>query len=276
MRGPDEQTQHMFSYPSPGQRVPADHPLRAVRALIDEALRLMSAQFERPYSTTGRPSIPPEQLLRAIQQCEVSKVDDIKLYKSPSKPLKWSRLFGQFEGFDKVYPGCEVTPSSSGLIIAKMTMRCGSVGVSRLQRRHGRQRAPARLPRACGRPPRRPSDSALRRPGVHRPGTSRARRTDAVTAPILQCPLLRRAGGATAFSRRATPAVSDAGRTVRMLKPHAPRRRFQPAYVRQEPSANAHGRRTSSTPQSPARPRTRRPVREDTQLRTSATATAAR
>ena len=66
MRGPDEQTQHMFSYLSPEQRVPADHPLRAIRALTDEALRSMSAQLERVYSTTGRPSIPPEQLLRAL------------------------------------------------------------------------------------------------------------------------------------------------------------------------------------------------------------------
>ena len=66
MRGPDEQTQHMFSYLSPEQRVPADHPLRAVRALTDDALRSMSPQFERLYSTMGRPSIPPEQLLRAL------------------------------------------------------------------------------------------------------------------------------------------------------------------------------------------------------------------
>ena len=59
MCGPDEQTPHMFSYLSPEQRVPAQHPLRAIRALTDEALRLMSRQLERLYSTTGRPSIPP-------------------------------------------------------------------------------------------------------------------------------------------------------------------------------------------------------------------------
>ena len=46
--------------------MPADHPLRAVRALTDDALRSMSRQFERLYSTTGRPSIPPGQLLRAL------------------------------------------------------------------------------------------------------------------------------------------------------------------------------------------------------------------
>lgn len=66
MRGHDEQTGHMFSYLSPEQRVPADHPLRAVRALTDEALRSLSPRFARMYAKTGRPSIPPEQLLRAL------------------------------------------------------------------------------------------------------------------------------------------------------------------------------------------------------------------
>ena len=66
MRGHDEQTAHMFSYLSPEQRVPADHPLRAVRALTDEALQTMSRRFASLYATTGRPSIPPEQLLRAL------------------------------------------------------------------------------------------------------------------------------------------------------------------------------------------------------------------
>ena len=66
MRGHDEQSTHMFSYLSPEQRVPADHPLRAVRALTDEALRTMSRRFAGLYANTGRPSIPPEQLLRAL------------------------------------------------------------------------------------------------------------------------------------------------------------------------------------------------------------------
>ena len=56
----------MFSYLSPEQRVPADHPLRAIRALTDEARRSLSAGVATLYSTTGRPSIPPEQLLRAL------------------------------------------------------------------------------------------------------------------------------------------------------------------------------------------------------------------
>ena len=66
MRGHDEQTHHMFSCLSPEQRVPADHPLRAVRALTDHALKTMSRRFAGLYAKTGRPSIPPEQLLRAL------------------------------------------------------------------------------------------------------------------------------------------------------------------------------------------------------------------
>lgn len=66
MRGDDQQTAHMFSYLSPEQRVPAGHPLRTIRAMADEALRRLSAQFERLYAKTGRPSVPPEQLLRAL------------------------------------------------------------------------------------------------------------------------------------------------------------------------------------------------------------------
>jgi transposase len=55
----------MFSYVSPEQRIPKDHPLRAIRALVDEVLADMSREFDRLYATMGRPSIPPERLLRA-------------------------------------------------------------------------------------------------------------------------------------------------------------------------------------------------------------------
>ena len=66
MRGPDEQTGDMFSYLSPEQRVRPDHPLRAIRTMTDEVLRELSPRFRRMYSDIGRPSIPPEQLLRAL------------------------------------------------------------------------------------------------------------------------------------------------------------------------------------------------------------------
>jgi len=66
MRGSDEQTSHMFSYVVPEQRVRQDHPLRAIRRMTDEVLTTLSPRFDRLYSDMGRPSIPPEQLLRAL------------------------------------------------------------------------------------------------------------------------------------------------------------------------------------------------------------------
>ena len=56
----------MFSYVSPEHRIPRDHPLRAIRALATEVLEDMSREFDRLYAKTGRPSIPPERLLRAL------------------------------------------------------------------------------------------------------------------------------------------------------------------------------------------------------------------
>ena len=65
MRGDDRQPDAMFSYVSAEQRVPKDHPLRAIRDLVDSVLRDMSREFDGMYATVGRPSIPPERLLRA-------------------------------------------------------------------------------------------------------------------------------------------------------------------------------------------------------------------
>ena len=65
MRGTDQQQSHVFSYISGEQRVPRDHPLRPIRKMVDEILKELSPQFNKMYSKVGRPSIPPEQLLRA-------------------------------------------------------------------------------------------------------------------------------------------------------------------------------------------------------------------
>ncbi len=66
MRGSDEQTGSLFSYVSCEARVPADHPLRLIRAVVDEALDVLSAEFDRLYARVGRPGIAPEKLLRAL------------------------------------------------------------------------------------------------------------------------------------------------------------------------------------------------------------------
>jgi len=66
MRGADEQPGSMFSYVSLEERVPADHPLRAIRRITDRALERLSPRFGTLYINFGRPSIPPEKLLRAL------------------------------------------------------------------------------------------------------------------------------------------------------------------------------------------------------------------
>lgn len=65
MRGDDQPPDSMFSYVSPEQRVPKEHPLRPIRQMVDEILRDMSREFDQLYAKVGRPSIPPERLLRA-------------------------------------------------------------------------------------------------------------------------------------------------------------------------------------------------------------------
>ena len=66
MRGNEKQQSGMFSYVSMEERVPADHPLRPIRRLVDQILTTMSKRFDDLYAENGRPSIPPERLLRAL------------------------------------------------------------------------------------------------------------------------------------------------------------------------------------------------------------------
>ena len=65
MRGTDEKQEAMFSYISPEKRVPSEHPLRPIREMVDTVLKELSPRFARLYAKVGRPSIPPERLLRA-------------------------------------------------------------------------------------------------------------------------------------------------------------------------------------------------------------------
>jgi len=66
MRGKDQRSDGLFSYRRLETRVLADHPLRPIRELVDEALRELSSAFSKLYAREGRPSIPPERLLRAL------------------------------------------------------------------------------------------------------------------------------------------------------------------------------------------------------------------
>ena len=95
MRGPDDQTSDMFSYLSPEQRVRPDHPLRAIRRMTDAALAALSPRFAKMYSDIGRPSIPPEQLLRALLLQSLYTVRSERLL---MEEIDYSVLFRWFVG----------------------------------------------------------------------------------------------------------------------------------------------------------------------------------
>jgi transposase len=95
MRGEDEQSGHLFSYLSPEQRVPADHPLRPIREMTDAALGRLSSRFALLYAQTGRPSVPPEQLLRALL---LQVLYSIRSERMLIEQLEYNLLFRWFVG----------------------------------------------------------------------------------------------------------------------------------------------------------------------------------
>ena len=96
----------MFSYLSPEQRVRADHPLRAIRAMADLALWSLSARFEEMYSKTGRPSIAPEKLLRAQL---IQMLYSVRSERLLMEEIDYSVLFRWFVGMNLDEPVWDVT-----------------------------------------------------------------------------------------------------------------------------------------------------------------------
>jgi transposase len=97
MRGEDTQQGAIFSYLSPEQRVPADHPLRPIREMTDRILARLSPRFEAMYSDTGRPSIAPEKLLRALLLQVLYTVRSERLL---MEQLDYNLLFRWFVGLN--------------------------------------------------------------------------------------------------------------------------------------------------------------------------------
>lgn len=95
MRGIQNRQSTLFSYVSQEDRIPQDHPLRTLRSLIDPILEGMSGRFEKLYSETGRPSIPPEQLLRALL---VQILYTIRSERLLMEQLDYNLLFRWFVG----------------------------------------------------------------------------------------------------------------------------------------------------------------------------------
>src|SRR2546429_1203053 len=95
MRGSDKRSRELFSYVDLEQRVRQDHPLRAIRSLTDAALESLSADFAALYSGLGRPSIPPEMLLRAML---LQAFYSIRSERQLMERLEYDLLFRWFVG----------------------------------------------------------------------------------------------------------------------------------------------------------------------------------
>lgn len=97
MRGTDERTAGMFSYVRLEDRVAADHPLRAIRGLVEEVLEQLSGRLAGLYSSTGRPSIPPEQMLKATL---LQAFFSVRSERQLMEQLDYNLLFRWFVGLD--------------------------------------------------------------------------------------------------------------------------------------------------------------------------------
>ena len=106
MRGHDIQEAGLFSYLSPEARVPATHPLRPIRHSVDTALGALSPQLETLYARTGRPSIAPEKLLRALLLQVLYSLRSERLL---MEELQYNLLFRWFVGLDLDAPVWDVT-----------------------------------------------------------------------------------------------------------------------------------------------------------------------
>src|SRR5262245_5545883 len=95
MRGSDDQPGSMFSYVSLEERVPPDHPLRAIRRITDRALERLSPKFGALYVKFGRPSIPPERLLRALL---LQALYTIRSERQLIEQIEYNLLFRWFVG----------------------------------------------------------------------------------------------------------------------------------------------------------------------------------
>ena len=106
MRGQDSQQAAMFSYISLEERIPADHPLRAIRALTDQALRALSPLFSKLYAPSGWDSIPPERLLRALL---LQAFYSIRSERQLMEQLQYNLLFRWFVNLNIDDPVWDVT-----------------------------------------------------------------------------------------------------------------------------------------------------------------------
>jgi transposase len=120
MRGDDQQQSHIFSYLSPEERVRKDHPLRAIRAMVDEVLSQLSRRFDAMYAGVGRPSIAPEKLLRAQL---LQMLYSIRSERLLMEEMDYNLLFRWFVGLnadDEVWDATTFTKNRDRLLKAEV------------------------------------------------------------------------------------------------------------------------------------------------------------
>ncbi len=123
MRGDDVQQGGMFSYVSLEARVPSNHPLRGIKALLDEALSAMGRDFDRVYASEGRPSIPPERLVRASTLQVLYSIRSERLL---CEQLDYNLLFRWFVGLsidEPIWDHSTFTKNRDRLIEAKVARK---------------------------------------------------------------------------------------------------------------------------------------------------------
>jgi len=106
MRGEDQRSEGFFSYVPLARRIPADHPLRSIRDLVDATLAALSRDFEKLYSRDGRPSIPPERLLRALL---LQAFFTVRSERQLMEQLDYNLLFRWFVGLSADDPVWDAT-----------------------------------------------------------------------------------------------------------------------------------------------------------------------
>lgn len=123
MRGLETKTEALFVYLSPESFVPKDHPLRPIRAMADKALAELNADFNKIYADTGRPSIPPEQLLKALL---LQAFYTIRSNRQVVEQLHYNILFRWFVGLaldEKVWDHSSFSTNLERLIEAEVSRR---------------------------------------------------------------------------------------------------------------------------------------------------------
>lgn len=134
MRGTEREQPGLFSYEALEDRIPADHPLRTIRPLVNRSLGTVSATFDQIYADGGRPSIPPEQLLRALL---LQVLYTIRSERQLMEQLQYNLLYRWFVRLGVDDPVWDVTVFTKN----RQRLLIGDVAEGFLRRRVGRGQA---------------------------------------------------------------------------------------------------------------------------------------